>query len=133
MSEDSRLHIDADWKSEAAQEKERLAEQEKREPRAQPGVPREAQFLELVELLGVQASAYMMGLQGPGGEHIPANPAAAKHFIDLIEVLERKTKGNLSEEESRAVSTVLYELRMQYVEIAQALASAAMQSKPATT
>ena len=40
------------------------------------------------------------GFQGPGGERIPPNPDAAKHHIDLLDVLEQKTKGNLTDEEA---------------------------------
>ena len=117
------LHIDSDWKTEAQQEKERLAEQEKREQqkRAASGAPpgREAaSFIELVNLLAMQAAVALGGLQGAGGENIPPNPAAAKHYIDLLEVLEKKTEGNLTDDEKRVLGTVLYELRMQYVQAA---------------
>ena len=39
------------------------------------------------------------------------------HHIDLLDVLEEKTKGNLSDDEKRVLDTVLYELRMQYVQV----------------
>jgi len=114
-----KLHIDSDWKTEAARDKERLAEQEKQPP------PRgEAQtaagFVELLNMLAMQAVIGLGGYQGPGGERIPPNPAAAKHHIDLLEVLDKKTTGNLSEEEKRTLDSVLYELRMQYVQVISA-------------
>ena len=113
------LHIDTDWKSEAAREKQRLAEQERKQRRpAAEGEPSSPMFAELVNVLALQAAVALGGFQGPGGERIPPNPAAAKHHIDLLEVLEQKTAGNLTEEEKRLLSSVLYELRMQYVQSA---------------
>ncbi|MHC4696471.1 MAG: DUF1844 domain-containing protein [Planctomycetota bacterium] len=113
----SRLHIDSDWKTEAAQEKERLAHEEQAaadEPgAAAPGAP---SFAELLNMLAMQAAIALGGYQGRSGERIPPNPAAAKHHIELLDVLEQKTKGNLTDEEKRALDGVLYELRMQYVQ-----------------
>jgi len=111
------LHIDSDWKTEAAKEKERLAEQERRSAgTAGAGGVGAPNFLELLNLLAIQAAVSLGGYRGPGGERIPANPAAAKHHIDLLDVLDQKTKGNLTEEEKRALDSILYELRLQYVQ-----------------
>ncbi len=107
------LHIDSDWKEEAAREKERLVEEEKAAPPS--GAPQEASFAELLNMLAMQAMIGLGGYQGPGGERIPPNPVSAKHFIDLLDVLEKKTKGNLDEDEQKAMDAVMYELRMQYV------------------
>jgi len=43
----------------------------------------------------------------------------AKQTIDLIGMLEEKTKGNLTGEEERLLHQVLFDLRMQYVEKAK--------------
>jgi len=110
-----RLHIDADWKTEAAREKERLAEQEQKAPEGGASAGGPATFLELVNLIAIQAAVGLGGFRGPGGERISPKPAVAKHHIDLLDVLEQKTRGNLSEEEKRALDSVLYELRLQYV------------------
>ena len=118
---DGKLHIDSDWKAEAAREKERLAAQEKAQAQRAPADAQTAPaFIELLNLLAMQAVISLGGYQGPGGERIPANPAAAKHHIDLLEILEKKTAGNLSEEEKRALDSVLYELRLQYVQTVSA-------------
>ena len=111
------LHIDADWKTEAAREKDRLAEQERKDQSKVGAAPGTAptSFLELVNLITMQAAVALGGVQGPGAEQIPPNPLAARHFIDLLEVLQKKTEGNLTDDEKRALDAVLYELRMQYV------------------
>lgn len=46
------------------------------------------------------------------------NLAAAKQSIDILGMLETKTKGNLTPDEAHLLQQVLFELRMQYVEIA---------------
>lgn len=40
---------------------------------------------------------------------------AAKHTVDILSMLEQKTKGNLSKEEQQLLESVLYELRMKYM------------------
>ena len=40
---------------------------------------------------------------------------AARHTIDILSMLEQKTKGNLSTEEQQLLETVLYELRMKFM------------------
>jgi len=112
--DDVRLHIDSDWKSEAAREKERLVEQEKSATPA-AAAPGAINFLELLNILVMQAAVSLGGAMGPGGERIPPNLAGAKYFIDLLDVLDQKTRGNLTDEEKRALESVLYELRAQYV------------------
>jgi hypothetical protein len=40
----------------------------------------------------------------------------AKHNIDLLELLEEKTKGNLSSEETQLLTHLLFQVRMHYVQ-----------------
>lgn len=122
------MHIDSDWKTEAAKEKERLAGQE-RASRSTAGAEPAANFVELVNLMAMQAAIGLGGYQGPGGERIPPNPIMAKHHIDLLEVLEKKTAGNLTEDEKRILDGVLYELRMQYVHAVSSPRSGAAKPK----
>jgi hypothetical protein len=112
MPDEPKIHIDDDWKSEAAQEKQRLAE------RAETGTGRipQADFLALVQLIAMQAIVGLGGLAGPGGQEIPPNLELAKHHIDLLEVIDRKTKGNLDPNERAVLDTTLHQLRMAYVE-----------------
>jgi hypothetical protein len=41
----------------------------------------------------------------------------ARQTIDLLSLLEQKTKGNLTGEEERLLEQALYDLRMRYVEV----------------
>jgi hypothetical protein len=112
--EEKKIIVDDDWKAEAKREKEKLAEKEG-ENRLQ-AVPAPA-FAEVVNIVVMQAMAALGLLAGPGGERMPPDPAAAKHFIDLLQVLDDKTKGNLTPDEKRMLDQVLYEVRMAFVQV----------------
>jgi hypothetical protein len=68
-------------------------------------------FVELVVMLAGQAELLLVGAEG-----LPAQPVEAKRLIDCLGVLEAKTAGNLSDEESRVLSSVLYQLRSLYLQ-----------------
>ena len=116
MAEDEKkLQVDDDWKSQAAAEKERLAQAvEKEQPAA--ALP-QAGFPAIVQWLAMQAMLGLGGMKGPGGQDIPPNLEVAKHYIDLLDVLDAKTAGNLDQEEKRLLDTTLHQLRMAYVEM----------------
>ena len=57
-------------------------------------------------------------MAGPGGERIPPSLEIAKHYVDMLQMLEEKTKGNLADEEKSLLDQVLYEIRMRYVQMA---------------
>ncbi len=73
-------------------------------------------FETLVSYLSTTAMFQLGLLAGPGGERIPADLVSARRTIDLLEVLEEKTRGNLTSSEAQLLETVLYELRLSYVE-----------------
>lgn len=114
MSDDKKIFVDDDWKAEARREKERLAQQEQKRPERDemPAVS----FIELVNLLTMQALAGLGLMATQGGERIPPNLELAKHFIDMLQMLEDKTRNNLNAEEKKLLDTTLYELRMQFVQ-----------------
>lgn len=70
-----------------------------------------APFLELVAMLAEQAELLLVGT-----EEVPAQPAAAQRVINYLGVLEEKTKGNLSAEESNVLSSILYQLRTLFLQ-----------------
>ena len=55
-------------------------------------------------------------VDAPEGEKIDPNLPAAKQMIDILGILEEKTRGNLDESESKLLSSLLYDLRVQYVD-----------------
>lgn len=68
-------------------------------------------FLELVTMLAGQAELLLVG-----AEDLPAQPAEAQRIINYLGVLEEKTAGNLTDEEAKLVSSVLYQLRTAYLQ-----------------
>jgi hypothetical protein len=54
------------------------------------------------------------------GQPPPApNLPMARQTIDILEILQTKTRGNLDSEESHLLESLLYELRLRYVEVQQ--------------
>jgi hypothetical protein len=116
MSEDTpKIHVDSDWKAEAQREKERLAKEAEKQRQHTP-VP-DPSFAELINMIAMQAVIGLGGFQSPDGQRIPPDPDLAKHHIDMLDVLSKKTAGNLTPEEKQALDRVLYELRMRFVEM----------------
>ncbi|MHB8655421.1 MAG: DUF1844 domain-containing protein [Terriglobia bacterium] len=71
----------------------------------------------LVSYLSTTAMFQLGMLPGPAGERIPVDLVNAHMTIDLLEVLQEKTQGNLTPDEAKMLEDVLYELRMTFVEI----------------
>jgi hypothetical protein len=59
----------------------------------------------------------MVAPPGSGGRPMPPNLPAAKDVIDMLGVLQEKTKGNLDPREEELLTGLLYELRMVYLEV----------------
>lgn len=74
-----------------------------------------ATFEFLVFSLKLQAEVRLMGEAEEGKDPLPDLPAA-RHAIDLLSMLEEKTRGNLNLEERRAIENSLTELRFRYVQ-----------------
>lgn len=71
------------------------------------------EFLELIAVLAQQAEMLLAGAEEQG---IAAQPEGARRMIDYLGALESKTAGNLSAEEGRALSSILYQLRTLFVQ-----------------
>ncbi len=75
-------------------------------------------FSSFVISLG-SSSLMLMGEQlDPQQPSMPVNLPQAKEIIDLLSVLEDKTKGNLTSDEQTVLRDMLYALRMKYVTLA---------------
>ncbi len=124
-----KLIIDDDWKSSAQAEKEKLAAQakEKAEEAAKTGpggLPEHIGFKELVSLFATQALMYLGAIPDQSGRAM-VSLEVAKLNIDLLGVVQEKTKGNLTPEEQEMIDGTVNELRMQFVEVSKAVAKAA--------
>ncbi len=77
----------------------------------------DANLQTLVSMLATQAMVAMGVLNIPGQEKIEVNMSLAQHMISLIEMLDKKTKGNKSDEEEKMFDQILYELHMTFVRV----------------
>ncbi len=80
------------------------------------GAPQDPAFVNLCVSL-YQSACIHMGLTGesPGEESKKTDLDAARAAIDMLVMISRKTKGNLSNEERRILEGLLAELQMAYV------------------
>jgi hypothetical protein len=65
------------------------------------------------------ASSAMIALRkmpAPEGVDHPLDLEAARHLIDVLDMLQHKTRGNLDETEQKLLQSLLYDLRVEYVD-----------------
>jgi hypothetical protein len=55
-------------------------------------------------------------MPSPDGGAMPLDLETAKHLIDVLGMLEQRTKGNLDEAETKLLSSLIYDLRVAYVD-----------------
>ena len=113
--EKPKIIIDDDWKTQAQAEKEKLDQETQPGPQELPP----ASFATLVSSLVAQAFMAMGGYEDPRTKRRYVDLALAKHHIDTMSMLEEKTRNNLTAEEKKLLDGALYEVRMQYVQLAQ--------------
>lgn len=77
-------------------------------------------FLGFVLSLAHTAAVHFGDVPDPvsGATH-PANLQAAQQMIDILALLEEKTRGNLTAEERQLLEQILYELRLRYIEVSK--------------
>ena len=74
----------------------------------------------VVSLATIAAVHFGDVVDSSSGERSTPNFQAAGHAIEMLMMLERKTHGNLTEEEKSFLAQVLYELRVRYAELEKA-------------
>ncbi len=79
-----------------------------------PELP-EAQFDLFISGLAVEALVAMGDMPHPATRKQVVQLPQAKYLIDLLGVLEEKTRGNLTVDEARVLKDSLYQLRMRYL------------------
>lgn len=89
-----------------------------------PGAPPQEKigFEHLVQQLYLSAMM-QMGAGTPEGQRPRVDILGARQTIDLLAVVQDKTKGNLSPQEFRTLDTVLYELRMTFLELTRMISA----------
>ncbi len=125
-----KIIVDEDWKQQAQKEKEILAAQEESEKKktqeerkGRGPIPR-GNFAALVSMLTTQALFSLGLLEVKGQEKREPDLELARYNVDMLETLQEKTKGNLTQEEEKVLENTLNELRMGYVTVADRSSSA---------
>jgi len=125
-SGDARPEVSTDPQSEAQQASETIVDRGPVQAAAavDESTPHDAPFMELnfstfLLSLSTQALAHLGEIPDPVSHRVDIDLGAAKQMIDILGLLQEKTKGNLDQAESRLLDGVLYDLRLRYVERAR--------------
>jgi hypothetical protein len=93
------------------------------------GAPPAITFEHLVQQFYVSAMI-QMGAGAQDGQRPRVDIVGARNTIDLLGVLELKTRGNRSDAETRTLDSVLFEVRMAFLELTSMISVQAMQPPP---
>jgi len=121
-----KILVDTDWKAEAQAEKERLtkkAEEAEAKDGPRSGEMPPASFQMLVGTIASQAVMGLGAVRDPKSGGVVVDLDAARFAIDLLGVIEQKTKGNLTDEEAKDISQALAELRQRFVQVSEAVSA----------
>lgn len=145
--EKPKIIVDDDWKAQAQEEKEKLSDEIKAKTEAQktPDAPKsdtqestregasqqlpQASFATLANMLLTNAVMALGGGEDPTTKKRIVDMPIAKFYIDNLEILQEKTKGNLTEDESKFLEQSLYELRMNFVHILESVQKGGSEEK----
>lgn len=86
---------------------------EQRQPLQMPP----ASFATLVGMFSTQAMVSLGVIPNPVSGESEPQPELARHFIDLLGVVEEKSRGNLEPEEEKMLTSTLHELRMAFLQM----------------
>ena len=125
MDEPVKKRVDESWKEQAEREK-RVADAAA--PQGAPAAERpttaapeggeelpQARLDLFIQGLAMEALIGLGDMPHPATRKQAVNLPHAKYLIDLLGILEEKTKGNLSVDEERLFKDLLYQLRMRYL------------------
>ena len=106
--------VDESWKS--AVREEITKDVSPAAAKTSKSVPLDPGFSEFISSLGMQAFVALGEIPHPSSQETKTDLFQAKYLIDMIELLSKKTQGNLSAEEALMMKELLYELRMKFVQ-----------------
>ncbi len=96
------------------------ARPERQPPRTGDPLDDPASFLSLIMSLASNAAASLGMMPHPVTGETGVDLQTAKHWIDVLGMLEQKTRGNLDSQEAQMLESLLADLRMQYVSFTSA-------------
>ena len=126
-SDPPKIVVDDDWKTQAQAEKQKLAEQEREAEKKKAEAPAEGaplDFRELVKIHATQAAMYLGAIPDPQTQQRMFAPELARLYIDMLSVIQDKTRGNLTDEEKTELEGTIADLRAIFVETVTAMKKA---------
>lgn len=81
-----------------------------------PPPPPTINFATFILSLSTQALAHLGEIPDPVTREVKTDLTAASQMIDILAMLEQKTRGNLDADEVQLLKGILYDLRLRYVE-----------------
>ncbi len=121
---ETKKRVDEAWKEKVKKEKSEEKAADTRDEAKESGggeqagqaIP-EPDFSTFVSGLGMQALLLLGELSDPQAKDNKIKPdyQQARYIIDLVDMLRKKTEGNLSREEANLIENLLYDLRMRYL------------------
>lgn len=104
-------------------------------PSPQPSDPMNKKEMaqRFVQFVMIQAQNIIMmlgGMKSPGGQQTPPDLETAKIFIEQLEMIEIKTRGNLSAKESQILAQILDQVRMAFVQVTGGTPHTMIPSRP---
>lgn len=112
--ESAKKKIDKAWKEAVARDKE--AEGPVKDRGREAEAPPEMDFSLFISSLGMQVLVGLGEITNPVTKKKEENLEQARQTIDILGMLKEKTEGNLTEDETKILDNLLYELRMKYVD-----------------
>jgi hypothetical protein len=103
----------------SAPETEQVKPQAKPESKAQQREPAEINFSAFIVGLSTQALVHLGEIPDPTTNQQNRDLVGASQLIDILAMLQEKSRGNLTAEEERLLQSILYDLRMRYVALAR--------------
>jgi hypothetical protein len=135
MPDEKKIIIDEDWKAQVQAEREAAAGEPASaggtKPSGEaPGAAHDLQmppasFEMLVTTLATEALVALGQVPHPMTGKAELQREHAQYLIDTLDMLRQKTKGNLSPQEQELIESVLHQVRMVFIAVANAPASAA--------
>ncbi len=114
---DSKIIVDEDWKTSAHEEKEKDTVKQPAQKTKQQ-IP-EASFNLFISSLASQILINLGEMASPFNKKKNLDLDQAKFTLDTLQIIKDKTEGNLTDGETKYLDTLLYDLRMRYVEKAK--------------
>jgi hypothetical protein len=123
--DEKKIIIDEDWKSQVEAEKEAAAGGQPQQARKSDKEPESAEAFPPPTLTFLASTLYLQGAIAMGllPNPISDKPAVqlnqARHAIDLLIMLQEKTQGNRTPEETGELEEMLHQLRMAFISVSQ--------------